>query len=550
MDIKSEILYYQGLDIPIRKRNPKTNEVYDNIVAYTSFLPITSKIKERIYCVLNDINTIPMCKHCNSNPVHFLGPSTGYREYCSVKCSSNSEDKKEQIASTNISKYGTKTPAESFHIKEKTLNTLTVKYGVGVTSTQQVPDIKQKSLQSNIERYGSPHYTNSTIGKDNINQSHIEKYNNSRFTQTDEYKQKFTETCNAKYNRDHHKQQHISVDSLLLLNDPAWLSNQHINNNQTQKSIAQSLGVSPRTVSKRFQDFNIETVQFFQSTGEQQLTQFIKDNYDGKIILRTRSIISPLELDIYLPDLKLGIEYSGIYWHSENKGKDKHYHLTKLKMCTDLGIRLIQLYDTEWENKQDIVKSRILHALGKSEQIYARKCKVVNLSSFQTRQFLIDNHIQGYCNSSVNLGLAYDGVVYAIMTFGACRFNKHVEYELLRYASIVNKSVVGGANKLFQYFIKTYSPNSIISYCDLRWGTGNLYLKLNMKQFENTPPSYNYFNPSKLELLNRQQFQKHKLHLRLDRYDPQLTEWDNMKNNGYYRIWNCGNAKFIYHRQG
>lgn len=545
MDLIAEILHYQNLNISIRQNKAATREVYKKISTCTSFLPQSSKIKERIYCVLNNISSIPICKHCNTNPVSFLGPATGYRDYCSVKCSSNSQEKKEQIASTNISKYGTKTPAESNIIKQKTIDTLTAKYGSGITSTQQVPEIRQKSIQSNMERYGSPYYTNSEIGKFTITQTHLEKYNKIRFRQTDAYAIQFTKTCNIKYNRDHHKQKHISIDNLALLNDPEWLLDQHKNNEQTQNSLSKMLGVCPRTINKKFQDFNIEPLLFYQSTGERELTQFITDNYDGEVILRSRSIISPLELDIYLPELNIAIEYSGIYWHSENNGKDKNYHINKLNRCTELGIRLIQIYDTEWNNKRDIVKSRVLHALGKSEQLYARKCKIVDLNTKQTKQFLIDNHIQGYCNSNINIGLMYYDELVAVMTFGTCRFNKNIQYELIRYASIINKSVIGGANKLFQYFIKNYSPDSIISYCDLRWGIGSLYLKLGMTQYENSPPAYNYFKPNVLDLLNRQQFQKHKLKDKLDIFDPDLTEWENMVNNGYYRIWNCGNAKFI-----
>jgi len=545
MNIVSEITKYQQLGIAIRVRDRRTTEVYNKILLYTSFLPKSSKIKERIYCVLNNISIVPTCKHCNVNPVSFLGPATGYRDYCSVKCSSNSQEKKEQIVSTNISKYGTKTPAESDIVRQKTVDTLTTRYGSGITSTQQVPKIRQKTIQSNIERYGSPYYTNSRTGKETINQTHLERYDNVRFTQTDEGKLQFIKTCNLKYNRDHHKQKHISLDTLALLNDPEWLTTQHKNNKQTQDSIAKTLGVSPKTINQRFHDFNIESLHFYQSKGEQELSQFITDNYDGEVILRSRSIISPLELDIYLPDLKLAIEYSGIYWHSENNGKDKNYHINKLNMCTILGIRLIQVYDVEWNKKQDIVKSRILHALGKSKQIYARKCKIVVLSTKQTKQFLLNNHIQGYCTSTINLGLMNHNELVAIMTIGACRFNKQVQYELLRYASVINKSVVGGANKLLQHFIREYSPDSIISYCDLRWGIGSLYLKLGMTQYENSPPCYNYFKPNVLELLNRQQFQKHKLKDKLDIFDPDLTEWENMKVNGYYRIWNCGNAKFI-----
>jgi hypothetical protein len=94
-----------------------------------------------------------------------------------------------------------------------------------------------------------------------------------------------------------------------------------------------------------------------------------------------------------------------------------------------------------------------------------------------------------------------------------------------------------------------YNPVSVISYCDLRWGTGKLYTTLGMVECEYTRPSYFYFKPNNVQLMNRQRFQKHKLPKILDFFDTKLTEWDNMKLNGYYRIWDCGHAKFIYTKE-
>ncbi len=335
------------LNKPFRKSNYPT--LYQQVVDITNFLPVLAKIKERLYCIKYDIISPSVCKHCDINPVKFLGSSTGYREYCSVTCSSNSISKQETIRQTNIKNFGTKTPAESNLGKQRIIQTLESKYGVGVRSTQQVSSVRAKTISTNLEKFGSESYTGSKRGKQAITSSHIEKYGKVRFTQTPVYKPLFIKTNRIKYNRNHHNQAHIELDNLTKANDPNWLNNQHTILQKPQSQIAQELGVGASLIGRKFREFDIEPLSFFQSTGESELTQFILNRYNGIIHKRTKKIIYPYELDIYLPDLNLAIEYNGIYWHSENNNKDRNYHLNKHKLCKNKGIRLIQIYDIEWQ---------------------------------------------------------------------------------------------------------------------------------------------------------------------------------------------------------
>lgn len=544
-DNRSLLVRISNQQTPVRKS--KCPELYEDILQGTTFLPTSAKIKERIYCIQHNHNSIPVCKHCNTNPVKFLGPSTGYRDYCSVKCSSNSEAKQSAIESTNLEKFGTKTPAQNKEIRVKTINTLEARYGAGVTCTQQNDTIRQKSIITNLEKYGSSFYTNSVVGIEKINQSHVKNHGVVRFTQSSQYKQMFKATCQDRYSRDHHKQAHIDITNLQKLNDPDWLKNQHAIFQKPQRQIAEELGVGPTLISTKFQEFGLEPLSFFQSTGERSLTDFLESNYNGDIQIRNKTIIYPYELDIWLPELNTAIEYNGIYWHSENNGKNRTYHLLKHELCKQNGVRLIQIYDIEWLYKTNISKSRLLHVLGNSARIFARQCVLREVSPTQKRKFLNDNHIQGDCHSSINIGLFYNGTLYSVMTFSKFRYGTKFQYELIRFANLINHSVVGGANKLFKHFIRANSPTSMVSYCDLRWGNGEVYKNLGMIQEVDTPPNYYYFKPNDKQLMSRQQFQKHKLSNSLPWFDPQLTEWENMKANGYYRIWNCGNAKFVAH---
>lgn len=274
------------------------------------------------------------------------------------------------------------------------------------------------------------------------------------------------------------------------------------------------------------------------SGAESDLFTEISKLYQGTIIRNAR-VLNNTDIDIYLPELNLGIEFDGLYWHSDTH-KDKHYHYNKTKVASEKGIRLIHVFESEWLHKRDIVLKRLNSILGNNKTIYARKCAVKEITSKESEDFIVRHHIQGNVNASVRLGLFHNNILVAVETFCKSRFSKDCEWELLRYCSEGN--VVGGASKLFSYFIKHYTPLSIVTYSDLRWNTGGLYYKLGFTLSHVSEPNYYYFKGRKLE--SRNKYQKHKLQGILPKFDESLSEVENMKSNGFNRIFDCGNLVF------
>lgn len=261
-----------------------------------------------------------------------------------------------------------------------------------------------------------------------------------------------------------------------------------------------------------------------------------------------RDIIKPNEIDFVIGDV--GLELCGLYWHSD-ANIDNDYHYKKYLKCLSENIKLLQFFEDEIIDKKEIVFSMILNRLGKIEKKYARNCTIKEISNKEKKQFLNKNHLQGDCISKINLGLILNNEIISVMTFGKQRINlgKKIsndnDYELIRFANKINTTTVGGASKLFSYFIKKYNPKKIISYCDLRYSTGNLYKKLGFKYDKISKPNYFYFKSGYgLKRYNRFSFRKSVLHKLLEKFDPEKTEKQNMIDNKFLRIYDCGCMKF------
>lgn len=266
-----------------------------------------------------------------------------------------------------------------------------------------------------------------------------------------------------------------------------------------------------------------------------------------KIIFNDRKILEGKEIDFYIPSLNYGIEYNGLFWHND-KIVNKSYHWEKTKKCLDKQINLYHVFENEWILKKDIVKSIIKYKLGLSDRkIFARKCEIGEVDTQKKNSFLDANHIQGKKYSSINIGLYHIGELVQMMTFHKSHHNKF-EFELSRLTCKLNVCVVGGVSKLWKYFLKSYSPKSVIVYEDIRFSPINsFYETLGFSYSHRTKPNYFYFNnKNPLKLFTRSEFQKHKMkNIKNFDFDDTLSEVENMYNNNYLRIWDCGNH--IYH---
>ncbi len=252
-----------------------------------------------------------------------------------------------------------------------------------------------------------------------------------------------------------------------------------------------------------------------------------------------RSIISPKELDIFLPEFNIAIEYHGLYWHSELY-KDPNYHKDKLQLCRNKGVRLIQIFEDEWINKQDIVKARLLSFLGGNIKIPARKCSVMKIASPLSNKFINEHHIQGKGRANVHLGLFYDNELISAMTFLNGDISKGVKgWELNRFCTKSGLTIIGGASKLFSYFIKQFNPEIITSYADLRWCSDTpVYEKMGFDRLTDTAPNYWYIKPNEQNRYHRFGLRKPSGCL--------VSERELRTQEGWIRIYDAGHAKFVW----
>lgn len=277
---------------------------------------------------------------------------------------------------------------------------------------------------------------------------------------------------------------------------------------------------------------------------EIEMINYVREIYSGEIISNERKLMhNKLELDIYLPELKIGIEFNGNYWHSDIH-KEPKYHQLKTLNYFNVGIRVIHIFEYEWNNHKDKIKHFIKDVIY-TDKIYARQLTVKEVSSDIAKAFLNENHLQGWAQSSVNIALIDNDKILGIMTFGKPRFTDDYEYELIRLCFKHGISIIGGAEKMFKYFIKKYSPLDIISFSDLSKFGANVYIRLGFKPLKVTEPNYVWCNYYTGEILSRYQTTKQRL-IDSGLGNVNQTEDEIMKGHDYLKIYNSGNLKLLW----
>lgn len=495
-----------------------------------------------------DLSKVFKCSVCGKL-IKFNG--RGYNNTCSFSCGRvNSKNKSKQ---TCLEKYGVENVFQSEGVKKKIKETNQLKFGK--ESYVQTDEYKKRYQEYCRSNYGVDNLFQAKEIKDKIKQTNINKYGKSSYTQTDDYKRKTVETNLKRYNVTYKIQQHIKNRELLT---ESYIKSNFIKDGFFLiQECAEFFNLTFDALQKRYKkQFNILVPnKQYKLKAQLEVYNYIKSIYSGKVELNTRQIISPLELDIYIPDKKLAIEFDGLMFHSYGvsnesmfnnaSDEDSKCHLRKTDACQEKGIQLLHIFENEWLTKKDIWKSVIKNKLGLiMNKIYARKCEIRQVQNSEKETFLNTNHLQGSCQSSINLGLYYNNELVSLMTFGKSRFNKEYKIELLRFCNKLNTVVVGGASKLLSYFRKHYN-DKIISYANRRWSNGDLYQKLGFSLLREAVPNYYYFKEHDNILHNRLEFQKHHLKSKLESFNKSLSETQNMYNNGYRKIYDCGNYVYV-----
>lgn len=423
---------------------------------------------------------------------------------------------------TNLERWGVENPSQSEEVKERKKRTFIERWGVDHPSKSDV--IAEKKVVSFMKKWGVENPFQSEEIKEIIKETNLSRWGVENPSQSDFIKSRKIKTLLEKWGVDHPLKSEDIKSKVIKSNLKKFGVEWSLQSPEIKERIKTTNSDGGHNGLKDINATN--PISDLKSIKESDLYNFIKSIYDGEII---QSYRDGLEIDIYLPHLKLGFEFNGLYWHSD-KYKDKWYHLNKTKHFSELGIRIIHIWEDDWRDRREIIKSQINNLLNKNNRIFARKCDIVVLSTVS--EFLNCNHIQGVDYSKVKLGLLFNGQLVSVMTFNKLEGRNSMgdgEWNLSRFCNKLNHNVIGGASKLLNYFVKNWRVKRVISYADRDWSLGGLYENLEFIRVSESRPDYKY-------LVGGVRVHKSK-------YKKSVTGISESKLD-IPKIWDCGKLKF------
>jgi hypothetical protein len=477
-------------------------------------------------------------KNFGSTPAAIEKSKKTCLEKYGVEFASRSSTIKEKIKKTNLKKYGKtsylgskkcheaiKAKAQELYevdnfiqsdaVKQKRKDNNFKKHGV--ESPMQLPEVVLKRKNTSLKKYGKENYSQTKEYWNKRKKTCLEKHGVEHPSQLKENREKAKETCLKKYGEINYAKTKEFKDKY-------------------KKVCLEKFGVHNPLILQQNQKYGKaqnEIKEWLKSLG----FSFEKDNQilDGK------------ELDLYNKDLKLAIEYCGLYWHNENSPSPRcrSYHYDKYISCKENNVRLICMFEDEWKNKKEICESRIKAILGIQNKIYARKCILKEISKKEFNNFVEENHVQG----SNNLGLVFYALFYKEEIVAAISLGRHHRTKdvivLDRLCFKKNVNIVGGSSKLFNVckaWAKNKNYKKIISWSDNRWSQGNVYKSIGFVLEEELGPDYSYVehNYPKTRISKQSQSKKR------TNCPKDKTEKEWCLERGLARIWDCGKKRWVY----
>jgi hypothetical protein len=575
-EIKSKVLLGG-----FRKARFELSKAYNSIVEMCWSHPRPPQnLSELIYVIVNDIVDLPKCT--NGNYTKFgTYYNDGYLKTCSnrIVCGcylkirqeiiSNqsvevrkkrsatykktmmerygvingfqAESIKKKSRATNLLKYGVEYVAQSPDIQDKVKKTNLERYGVA--HSMQSPDIREKSKKTNLERYGAEEVFHSVEIREKIQNTCMERYGVTNPFESTVFQDKARSTIVERYGVNNIGQRHLSDRTKSIIHDSEEFKTfcQGKSFERVSDELRDVTASTIGALARKYDCVNVFTFgkgSIYQSQVEDWL-----DDLGVKYIRNIRSIISPKEIDIWIPKYDLGIEMDGLFYHSEIAGrKSPTYHYEKQNYAHNNNIRLIQVFTDEWMFKKDIVKEVIRRNMKYSfvENIGARKCQINQLDWTSTAKFLDANHLQGRGSPTrYNYGLTYKDEVVAVMTFANKRKSINSSgWELVRWCQ--SKNIHGGSHKLLNHVLRELDIGELITYSDRRYFSGNVYKQLGFEFIGVTKQGYCYTDY--YHRYNRFNFTKQKLVK--DGHPHDKSEWEIMQSLGYDRVWDSGHTKW------
>lgn len=528
----------------------------ESLSKINDLIPLYSSEIEFWYCLCYDIDINSqelICPVCKTNRRKFANKK--YNTTCSG-CSANANPQKiekykellrakpeeekqliyNKVKETQLSKYGSlgfnqwgkvkatkleKYNDENYNNRDKCKETCLVKYGA----------------KSNLVKYAT-NQTKESIEKGNKTRKNtvLEKYGVNSCFEIPGFNDKAQKTKKIKISKFESDNDCILQSTIIEKYGQGWKSIdnelEYIYDDNHHKYLTKE---SVQKVENYWLHIDGRPIQY-RSNLEQEICDFLSE-HDIPYIKNCRNVLINdnnrfYELDIYSEDYKIAIEVNGTYWHSD-LFKDRYYHERKSKIAESQNIRLIHIYEHEWNNLKirPILKSLILIAFNKlSSRIYARKCEIREISNKEAKVFNEQNHLQGHRNAQITYGLFYNNELVQLMSFSKTKYNKNLKednsWEIIRGCPGSNNIVVGGVSKLLKHFIKNNSPKNIFSYCDFNKFDGRSYEASGMKFI-------GYTGPDKKWVVNGQVINR----------SPK--NYQQLKKSAQAVIWGSGSKKYL-----
>ena len=518
-DIKEKVkqtnLKKYGVDIASKAKSIKGKIILTNLNKYgvksTMQLKDTQNKKIKTSLVKYGVKYASQ-----SNVVKEKMKKTNLKKY-GVEYATQAKQIKNKIAKNNFKKYGTNCVLQIPNIIEKTKQNCFDKYGVeypmqskeiqekqkqtnlnkyGVEYITQVESIKEKIKQTNLEKYGVENVFQSNEIKEKVKKTNLERYGSKFPTQSDEVKEKIKQTNLEKY----------GICWYCLSKD----CHSHSTNNNSKPNL-----------------------KFAKILDE--------NNIDYKREYNLKSYFYDFKIDNILIEINPTITHNSYVNVFGGDAKEKDYHFKKTNVAKENGYRCIHIFD--WDNID-----KILNILKLKETLYARNLTLKEVDEKKVDLFLNEYHLQNTCKGqTIYLGLYMSNILVEVMTFGKPRYNKNYEWELLRLCTHKDYKIVGGAEKLFKHFVKTYNPKSIISYCDNSKFSGGVYELLGFKLKKSYSQSKHWYNIKTKQhitdnLLRQIGFDQ----LFKTNYGKGTSNEELMIDCGFLPVYDCGQKTYSY----
>ena len=493
---------------------------------------INYPFEQKLYNWIHDINELP--KTLCGKTCEFVSLKKGYSKFCKFQCNCMKEYNKEKRKQTCLKKYGVDNYAKTKECKDKTTKTNLEKYGVEYVL--QDKETREKSKKTCLEKYGVEFSQQNDIIKEKVKQTNLERYGVDVPAKSKEIQNKMKQTNLERYGVENVFQHGEIRERFMNENYEKYGTKYHINIEKTKETNLMKYGVEWACMRKEARNHSNDSIP------NKNFSKILESNnitYDREFPLENYSY--DFKIDNTLIEINPTITHNSYLNVFGRTCLEYDYHLKKTNKAIENGFKCIHIWD--WDDKD-----KIINMLKIKNVLYGRKLEIKEISETETNIFLDNYHLQNTCKGqTIRYGLYKDSELVQLMTFGKPRYNKKYEWELLRLCTHKDYIVVGGTEKLFNYFLTMHMPKSIISYCDYSKFSGNVYTKLGFIEFKDFYPSKHWYNVKTKQhitdnLLRQRGFDQ----LFGTNYGKGSSNEMLMIDNGFFPIYDAGQKTFVF----